>query len=76
MESGDRKMAKKKPDKLYWVPMRWEHSGGAWVLAKDEVEATAKANQGNFGNGVNLYEEAAELINWEVTGDAKEEKFK
>ena len=68
-------MAKhKKPEQTYWVPMRWTHSGGAWVTAPSADEAVAKAEAGEFNDGVEIHDAGAELIDWEVTGDARLEE--
>lgn len=62
------------PLKNYIVPMRWEFRGHADVEATSAEEARTKAIQGRFDNGVVLFEAGAELINWEVTGEPKEDK--
>ena len=67
-------MSNKKAEKTYWVPMKWEHQGGAWVTATSAEEAVQKAEDGEFNDGVEIHEAGAELVNWEVTGEAKEEK--
>ena len=67
-------MSKKKTKKTYWVPMKWEYQGRALVTATNAEEAERKAHDGEFNDGVEIHEAGAELINWEVAGEAKEEK--
>lgn len=64
---------RKKKQKLaelrqFVVPMRWEYRGHAVVEAVDEEEAVAKCEKLDC----EIQQDAtAELINWEVTGDAR-----
>jgi hypothetical protein len=66
-------MAKKRPaePQTFWVPMKWEMHGGAWVEATTADEAVAKAERGDFLNGVELHQAGAELVDWSVTGKAE-----
>jgi hypothetical protein len=67
-------MSKKKPKmKQFRVPMTWEWRGYADVWAIDAEDAEDKCKAGAFNDGVELDECTAEFINWEVTGDAKED---
>ena len=67
-------MAKRKAQtkiRQYSVPMTWTHRGHAIVTAADEYAAVAKAKAGQFCDGVELQENTAELVDWEVDGYAK-----
>jgi hypothetical protein len=66
-------MAKKKKEpelKEFCVPMTWEYRGEALVKARDADHAKEVARSGSFKQD----ESTAELINWEVTGSAYENK--
>lgn len=55
----------------YRVPMKWTFNGFADVEADSADEAFEKANEGKFNDGVVLDEATPELVDWEVTGNAK-----
>ena len=64
---------KKKPIKQWIIPMRWEYRGHAVVEAATADEAVVLAESGEFDKA-QLSESQAELINWQVTGEATENK--
>ena len=65
-------MPRKKPPviKQFFVPMEISLRGHAVVNAEGEEEAVAKAENGEF----DFHHNAAEMFDWEVTGDAKEDR--
>lgn len=59
----------KKKIRQFTVPMEISLRGRGLVEARDAEEATAKAEKGEFEFQTN----AAEMFDWDVTGDPKED---